>query len=309
MNALVSVIIPVYNREHLVSQAIESVLAQTYQPVEIILINDGSTDASLSVLRKFETLFPDQIRVIDQPNQGQIIARNNGIQAARGEYIAFLDSDDLWLENKLERQMPLFQDGVGLVYSGTEVIDKEGQTIRVEPADGSITGNIYPQLLIKNRMTGGTVVVTAEALWHVGLFSTDFKAAENWDLWLRISKVYSVRVVRDPLVRYRVHDGNMSGDAQLMIHAKLQIMEKHCDLQSKDVAVARCSRLAYADYHYRKGLIYFANAEYRIARKEFFRVTVYCQNYKDTWLRIIRTYLGKRGNSVLRLVKRNSLTD
>lgn len=306
MNALVSVIIPVYNREHLVSQAIESVLAQTYQPVEIILINDGSTDASLSVLRRFESLFPNQIRVIDQPNQGQIIARNNGIQAARGEYIAFLDSDDLWLEHKLERQIPLFEPGVGLVYSGTEVIDEAGQTIRVELADTTITGNIYPHLLIKNRMTGGTVVVTAEALRHVGLFSTDFKAAENWDLWLRISKVYSARAMRDPLLRYRIHDSNMSGDAQLMIHAKWQIMEKHCDLQSKDPVIARCSRLAFADYHYRKGLIYFANTEYKSARKEFYSTTAYHGYYKDTWFRLIRSYLGKRGNNFFRLMKRHS---
>ncbi|WP_144776638.1 glycosyltransferase family 2 protein [Marinobacter maritimus] len=305
MSDLVSVIIPVYNREHLVSQAIESVLAQTYKPVEIILINDGSTDGSLSVLRRFEALFPQQVRVIDQPNQGQILARNNGIQAARGEYIAFLDSDDLWLENKLERQIPLFEPGVGLVYSGTEVIDEEGHTIRVESADVTITGNIYPQLLIKNRMTGGTVVVSAEALKHVGAFSTDFKAAENWDLWLRISKVYSARAVRDPLLRYRVHDGNMSGDAQLMINAKLQIIEKYCDLRSSDSVVARCSRLAYADYHYRKGLICFSNSEYKSARKEFYSTTAYHWYYKDAWLRLIRSYLGKRGNYFLRLIKRH----
>jgi glycosyltransferase involved in cell wall biosynthesis len=241
--------------------------------------------------------------VIDQENQGQIIARNNGIKEAQGEYIAFLDSDDIWLKEKLERQLKLFEAGVGLVYSGTEVIDEKGKTLRTEPADAAITGNIYAPLLLKNRMTGGTVVVTAEALNNVGVFSTDFKAAENWDLWLRICKAYEVRATPDVLLKYRIHSKNMSGDAQLMLQAKLQIIEKHCDLQSKDANIARYSRLAYADYHYRSGLYHFAEGQYRDARKEFFTVLDFSTFYKDTWLRILRSLLGHSGNRLLRAMK------
>lgn len=303
MDKLVSVIVPVYNRENLVSETIQSILAQTYEPIEIILINDGSTDSSLSILRKFETRFPDQIRVINQANQGQTIARNNGIRVARGEYIAFLDSDDLWLPNKLERQIPLFEHGVGLVYSGIEVIDEQGRVIRAEPADKRITGEIYPKLLVNNRMTGGTVVVTAEALKNVGTFSTEFKAAENWDLWLRVCKVYEARVVPDPLIKYRVHSSNMSGDGQLMLNSKWQIIEKHCDMQSNDAVVARYSRLAHADYYYREGLKYFGNSQYTLARKAFSSVFGFSLSYKDTWVRFLRTLLGVRGNRLLRILK------
>jgi len=303
MNNLVSVIVPVYNRAHLVPETIQSILLQTYESVEIILINDGSTDGSLSILKDFERKYPDKVRVIDQVNQGQIVARNNGIKAAKGKYIAFLDSDDLWLREKLERQMPLFEPGVGLVYSGTEIINEEGQTTRIEPADEAISGNIYPQLLVKNRMTGGTVVVTAEVLGRVGVFSTDFKAAENWDLWLRICKVSQARVVAEPLVKYRVHSDNMSGDTQLMLNAKLKIMEKHCDLGSKDSAIARCSRLAHADYHYREGLHFFSGGEFHRARKEFISVLRFSLFYQDTWMRLARTLLGQRGNHLLRGLK------
>lgn len=306
MNALVSVIVPVYNRAHLVSETIDSILSQTYEFVEIILINDGSTDGSLPILRKYKTRFPEKIRVVDQPNQGQIIARNNGIKAAQGEYIAFLDSDDLWLEDKLERQIPLFEKDVGLVYSGTEIINEDGQTVRVEPADARITGNIYPQLLVKNRMTGGTVVVTAEALRLVGVFSPHFKAAENWDLWLRVCKEYEARVIPDALTKYRIHSDNMSSDAQLMIRAKRQIMEKHCDLDSEDVAVASCSRLAYADYHYRKGINAFSKDDYGLARKEFFTVFRFTYQYEDTWMRFFRSCLGRSGNHILRSIKRQN---
>src|SRR5690554_3305849 len=167
MNNLVSVIVPVYNRAHLVSACIESILSQTYEPVEIILINDGSTDNTLQLLTEYEQQYPQQIRVIDQPNQGQIVARNNGIKIAKGEFIAFLDSDDLWLEDKLKKQMPLFQPGVGLVFSSTEIINEKGQTVRYENVAENLTADIYPNLLVKNRMTGGTVVVTAEALKQV----------------------------------------------------------------------------------------------------------------------------------------------
>ncbi len=303
MKKLVSVIVPVYNRAHLVSETIQSILSQTYEPIEIILINDGSNDGSLDLLKDYESRFPKQIHVIDQANQGQIIARNNGIKAARGDYIAFLDSDDLWLEDKLERQMPLFEPGVGLVYSGIEIIDEEGRTIRIEPADETISGDIHPQLLVKNRMTGGTVVVTAESLNRVGVFSTDFKAAENWDLWLRICKVYSARVVSVPLIKYRIHSNNMSGDGQLMLRAKLQIIEKHCDLDSKDAVVAHYSREAYADYHYREGLNHFAEAQYQRARKEFISVLGFSFFYEDTWLRLFRSLLGASGNHLLRVLK------
>jgi glycosyltransferase involved in cell wall biosynthesis len=303
MNELVSVIVPVYNRAHLVTETIQSILSQTYEFVEIILINDGSTDGSLPILREYEGRFPEKIRVIDQPNQGQIIARNNGIKMAKGNYIAFLDSDDVWMENKLERQLPLFEPGVGLVFSGTEIIDEAGNTLRVENADSSLSGNIFPQLLVRNRMTGGTVVVTAEALRRVGIFCTDFKAAENWDLWLRVCKLYKARVVPDPLIKYRIHSSNMSGDSQLMLDAKRQIMEKYCDLGSSDAIVVRYSRQAYADYYYREGLNYFAAERYQQARKAFFSVFGFSPLYKDTWVRFLRSFLGVRGNRLLRTFK------
>lgn len=304
MSTLVSVIVPVYNRETLVSQTIDSILSQTYKDFEIIVINDGSTDESLAIIKNYEAQFPNKVRVIDQPNQGQIIARNNGIRVAKGEYIAFLDSDDLWMPRKLERQIPLFEEGVGLVYSGVEIIDEKGSTVRVEPADASITGYIFPQLLVKNRMTGGTVVVTAEALRRVGLFSSDFQAAENWDLWLRICKTYRACTVADPLTKYRIHSSNMSSDAQLMIRAKLQIMEKHSDIGSQDSQIARFSRLAYADYHYRKGINFFSNGDYSFARKEFISVFSFSYKYEDVWMRLFRSFLGRIGNDTLRKIKR-----
>ena len=125
---LVSVIFPVYKREHLIAETLDSILAQTYREFEIVAINDGSKDGSALILNRYAAQHPGVFRIIDQENTGQVVARNNGIKQARGEYIAFPDSDDRWVPEKLEEQVPLFdQLDVGLVYSGITKIDELGQ--------------------------------------------------------------------------------------------------------------------------------------------------------------------------------------
>lgn len=303
MNELVSVIVPVYNRAHLVSETVKSILAQNYEFVEIILINDGSTDKSLSILREYEQRFPIKVRVIDQPNQGQIIARNNGIKKAQGHYIAFLDSDDLWMPDKLEQQIPLFNEGVGLVYGGVELINECGKTTGFDSCDPAIQGEIYPQLLVKNRMTGGSVVVLREALEKVGLFDPEFKAAENWDLWLRICKEYRARLVNKPVVKYRLHQNNMSKDVMLMQGAKRQIMAKHCDRHSPNKLIAHYSKLAEADLFYKLGVYFFSSEQFGKAIQNFSRVMLISPFYEDTPVRLLRSFLGSPGNRMLRKLK------
>lgn len=302
--ALVSVIVPVYNRAHLVTETVASILGQTYQNIEIILINDGSTDNSLDVIQALQHEYPDVIRIIDQENQGQTVARNQGIRQAQGKYIAFLDSDDLWMTDKLEQQVPLFDKGVGLVYGGVEFIDEYGETTRFEFCDPSVQGNIYPQLLVKNRMTGGSVVVLAEALEMVGVFDPEFKAAENWDLWLRVCKEYQARLVNKPVVKYRLHQNNMSKDVMLMQDAKRQIMAKHCDKHSSDKLVAKYSRLAEADLFYKLGVDCFSREQFGEAIRNFLRVIKISPFYEDTPVRLLRSLLGSQGNRVLRKFKK-----
>jgi glycosyltransferase involved in cell wall biosynthesis len=302
--ALVSVIVPVYNRAHLVTETVASILGQTYRNIEIILINDGSTDDSLKVIQTLQQEHPDVIRIIDQENQGQIIARNQGIQQARGQYIAFLDSDDLWVPDKLELQMPLFDDGVGLVYGGVELINEDGETTGFDACDPAIQGEIYPQLLVKNRMTGGSVMVLRAALDRVGVFDPEFSAAENWDLWLRICKVYQARLVNKPVVKYRLHQNNMSKDMMLMQDAKRQIMAKHCDKHSSDKLVARYSRLAEADLYYKLGVYSFSREQFGEAIRNFSRVVIISPFYEDTPVRLLRSLLGSQGNRMLRKFKK-----
>ena len=124
----VSVIIPIYNAEKFISGTIESVIAQTYQDWEIIAVDDGSTDKTPEILTKYKKKLSSNLQVITQENSGVSIARNKGIPAARGEYIAFLDHDDLWTPEKLEKQVKLLDSNkeLGLVYSDSYVIDECG---------------------------------------------------------------------------------------------------------------------------------------------------------------------------------------
>ncbi len=300
---LVSVIVPVYNREALVGGTVESILAQSYQSLEIILVNDGSSDNSLSVIQEYKAKHPDKIVVIDQQNQGQVASRNNAIRIAKGKYIAFLDSDDLWKPEKLALQIPLFKANVGLVYSAIDNIDENGRVLNTVLCDETITGNILPQLLVRNRMTGGTVVVLHEALNKVGLFDEEFSAAENWDLWIRICREYDAGLVNLPLVQYRVHPGNMSKDRMLMLSAKEDIVTKHCSDDPTNEKMKQDYNLAWADLAYWKGVYYFSNANYAKARAFFFEAHKRIPFYEDCAIRIMRTYLGKLGNKFIAYCK------
>ena len=300
---LVSVIVPVYNREEYVGATIESILSQTYPSIEIVLVNDGSKDNSLNILRDYESKYPEKIVVIDQVNQGQVASRNNAIRKAKGEFIAFLDSDDLWKPEKLELQIPLFSENVGLVYSAIDNIDETGNIVNTEICDDSITGFILPQLLVRNRMTGGTVVLTRKSLDEVGLFDEKFNAAENWDLWIRVCKKYEARLVNKPLVQYRVHPGNMSKDRLLMLQAKEDIVNKHCSTEPESSEMEKYFNYAKADLAYWKGVYFFNKHQYATARQFFMAAHRLMPFYEDILMRILRSYLGKPGNQFIGWLK------
>ena len=300
---VVSVIVPVYNRENYVAETLDSILQQTYQNIEIVAVNDGSKDNSLLVLESYKKKYPDKILVIDQENQGQVRSRNNAILQSRGEYIAFLDSDDLWLPDKLEKQLPLFVDNVGLVYSGIHNIDGDGNIIDTELIREDMRGDIHNKLLIKNRMTGGTVVLRRDVIDKVGMFDVDFAAAENWDLWLRVSKHYAVDFVNEPLVKYRKHSGNMSKDDILMINIVDSILKKHCSGEPDSPASKIAIDKAHANFAYRKGIYNISQDDYRTARINFKETLRLFPGYKDTRARLFRAYLGPSVNKLITRTK------
>jgi len=305
IKGLVSVIIPVYNRELLIANTLDSVLNQTYPNLDIIVVNDGSSDKTSEILSAYKNNFSKIITIINQDNQGQIKARNNGIKKARGEYVAFLDSDDLWLNHKLEKQLPLFnKENIGLVFSGNYNINSAGDIIGSEPFDKLITSNIYNDLLVENLMAGGSVVIKHKTLVDVGLFDESLEAAENWDLWIRICRKYDADFIGVPLMKYRIHSGNMSKDSTLMLTATKAILDKHLpeSIESSTEKVVYCQ--AYASYAYRKGLKNIYDGNYTQARANFYEAKNYVSGYKDCNMRIFRTLLGRNINGFIATCRR-----
>jgi len=204
----VSVIIPTYNRVHLVSQAVQSVLDQTYQDLEIIVVDDGSTDNTEEVVRSFKDSRICYIR--HKENRGGSAARNTGIKAARGEFIAFLDSDDEWLPSKLSKQMTIFQaapEELGVVYCGVYFVDYQSDRI-IETIVPDYRGNILKVIL--NRGSGPSLpasVVKKECFEKVGLFDEIFPSYQDADLWARISQFYQFDFVKECLLKvWRNHE-------------------------------------------------------------------------------------------------------
>ena len=229
-NPTVSVIIPTYNRVHLIGKAIKSVLNQTYQDFEIIVIDDGSTDNTGEIIRSFKDKRVKYIKKYKE-NKGISVARNIGIKMARGKYIALLDSDDEWLPEKLDKQVKILQSEspeVGVVCSWSYNIDEKGNYIskRYLPKKD---GYIYEDLLSTNPISVPTVLIRKECFNRVGLFDDLLNAQEDWDMWIRIAKYYRFALIKIPLVKYRLHSNQISRNLELKIITANRILVKYAN--------------------------------------------------------------------------------
>ncbi|MDJ0554112.1 MAG: glycosyltransferase family A protein [Microcoleaceae cyanobacterium MO_207.B10] len=208
----VSVIIPVYNCDRYIGQAIESVLGQTYQSYEIIVIDDGSTDETQLALQPYI----EKIRYVYQENQGVSVARNHGIELARGELVAFLDADDFFLPDKLTAQVGVFdaQPNLGIVHSGWRKVNQEGETIKDEtPWDYVPKLDLEGWLRWKPMGTMGTLMFRRNWLQQVGCFEAGLAHAEDVDLVLRLAlRGAETEWLRQSTVCYRQHDRNTMRD-------------------------------------------------------------------------------------------------
>jgi glycosyltransferase involved in cell wall biosynthesis len=223
---LVSVIIPCYNAARYVAEAVASALAQTYQPLEVILINDGSTDDTEEVLLPYV----GKIRYFYQPNRGLSATRNRAIALARGELIAFLDADDVWLPEKLERQVDRLTQNprAGLVHANfLKLYADTGIRAPRKPPD--ITdGRCYTRLVLGNILLVSSVVLRRECLDRVGVFDENIprRTCEDYDLWLRIARYFEFAYIPEALMLYRRHAGNMSNNTRAMLGDELYVVQK-----------------------------------------------------------------------------------
>jgi glycosyltransferase involved in cell wall biosynthesis len=240
MRPLVSIIIPVFNGEPFLEKTLLSVQKQTYDNRQIIVVNDGSTDASAEIAAKYSLSDP-RIQVITQRNRGVASARNYGLEHSSGEYVAFLDADDIWHPTKIERQIEVLlastnSTGCGCVYALQRFIDVEDR-VTGSGVFWSNAGAVSTHLVTSPVRNGSSVLTRRELALSVGGFDTiyqDFNAggAEDLDFELKLAARFPIYVVSEYLVGYRSHESSMSSDRDRMLRATIAVFERHIRLNA-----------------------------------------------------------------------------
>lgn len=225
---VISVVVPVYNGEKTIKETIDSVLNQSFYDFELIVINDGSTDKSLEIISNIKD---ERLKVFSYPNAGLSASRNRGISLATGEYISFIDADDLWTPDKLELQLKALQEHpqAAVAYSWTDCIDESGKFLG-KCNYLSFSGDVRANLLLINFIdSGSNVLIRTEAFKKVGNFDESRKSCEDWDMWLRLAAEYSFIAVSKPQVLYRISSSSMSTNLLRMEAESMEVIEKACD--------------------------------------------------------------------------------
>jgi len=268
----VSVIIPAYNPGSLIVQAIESVLAQTFQDFEIIVVDDSSDDGTAERLREYQ----DKVRYVRQDRSGSAIARNRGILLSRGRYLAFLDADDLWMPNKLEEQLPLIEGSPNcvLVYSDFNKTGDPDDDVRsgLQAREYWVKDSEFESLLRQNFIHTSSVLVRKEALADAGIFDPKFKNAQDWDLWVRLAETGNFGFVDQILTHYRVHRNQ---SVATLSYARNMIYSDHVLLArwSKDADALRLIRLKTGQDYYKLGRREWRCGNFRHARHAFWQAS------------------------------------
>jgi len=227
-NPKVSIIIPTHNHAHFLSECLASVKSQTYKDYEVIVVNNGSTDNTEEIVRK---LAWDQLRYKYQNDTGSVAGpRNTGISLAKGKYVAFLDSDDLWYEKKIEKVMNIFEKKSEIdIISHDLYMTKKGK-IKLVIKSGPLSRNMFKSLLIKNCVSGSAAVVRKETLIEAGGFdeSKEFIHAEDSEIWLRIAYLgKNFYFINEVLGEYRAHETNLSNDFVSVLNNEKNVIKKH----------------------------------------------------------------------------------
>lgn len=228
MNAqpLVSVIIPSYNSGEYITETINSILKQSYKNIEIIVVDDGSTDRTARILQNY--IKNNNIKYILQENRGVSRARNTGIASSKGGIVALCDADDVWVENKLELQVPLFNNqDVALVYGGTEVFGDDID-IDMDHSKAFKRGGIFDDLMRGNFICTSSTLIRKEVIKKVGGFDEKLKFVEDLDLWLRITSKYKADFTPERVVKYRIHSGNTSSNYVQQYQVEVDVVKRAC---------------------------------------------------------------------------------
>jgi len=265
----ISVVIPTCNQALYLREAIDSALAQTLPPFEVIVVDDGSTDGTPAILSEYG----GRIRTIRQANAGVAAARNTGMAAATGAYIAFLDSDDAWALDKLERQAARFKTdpGLGLVHGGVEHMDAAGVTCSVvlDGLEGWVAGDMLRFDRIVIAGPGSNIMVPTHVAREIGGFDSRLPPSEDWDFCYRVASRYPIGYVPALMVRYRLHPAGIHLNIRRMETSMLLALDKA--FAASDPMVQALRRRAYGRLHRILAGCYFEQRQPRASAAHIIR--------------------------------------
>ena len=284
-------VIATYNMAEYLPLAIRSALAQTYEPIEVIVIDDGSTDGTSEAVRPF--LSDARFSYQKHKNGGQAVAKNRGIRGSKGQYVAFLDADDVWVPEKLELQMPLFSqsEAVGVVYSALTYIDEAGRELG-RPVHKLYRGRVSGPMLVFNFIGFPTSVVRRECFERLGRFDENLRMGIDYDLWLRFSTQYEFDYVEQPLVRYRQWPGQMSINWNSRYLTGIAIMKRFLH-EFPDVVNKRTVNYAWAHTYAGFGSCARGAGRRIEALRLYLRALRFNPGYVPAWKGIAATLLGE----------------
>lgn len=287
-----SVIIPTYNSAAWVGDAIESVLRQTAAPREVIVVDDGSADDTAAVVRRMGPL----ARYVRQDNAGPAAARNRGASLARGDWLAFLDADDLWLPEKLERQLAAAErDAADAAFCAMIQHGPAGQRL-VRYAGGTARCDLLPAMMRTNVLSGGgsTLLVRRRTFTALGGFDGSVGGSEDRDLFIRLVDQYPIAYVREPLVRIRVGPLRYGGDLARQRRNAVEILRRHAHRVAGLPDAARILREARARIHERAGMHYLTTGQTWRAVAELSRSLCIWPLLSNPWKALINLSTGRR---------------
>lgn len=290
----VNILTPAYNAAKYLSETIDSVLAQTFQDFEMIIVDDGSTDHTKEMVESYARRFPDKIRYIYQINAGPAAARNTAIKNSTGEYLALLDSDDLWMPHHLEECVRLLdqRQDIGLVHGRTKRLIEGIVSSGVERDLQYLSGWIFPHLVRRlAHISCLTVMFRRKCVDTVGLFDEKCECigVEDRDLWIRISKHYPIQFINQELGVYRVIASGISRNSERMVEGRKYVISKNCP-EFKDFILRHYAMACvYKEY----GDEYIDIGQYAEARKKYFRAIKWWPFYIWPWINYVKCLLRR----------------
>lgn len=308
---LVSVLISAYNHEHYVEKAIDSVMAQTYRPLELLVVDDGSTDKTLEAIRRAHERWNGNFSYESQANRGVNPTLNDLIRRSRGRYICLFSSDDWMLPDKTKIQVAYMEQHpeVGMVYSKSLVFNH--RTKRLAPAASKRkdfpSGWIFPDLLQEDFIVAVSNLLRRNCLERVGLLD-EKSVVSDWDLWLRVAARYQIHHLDRPLVVYRVHGDNAINYMPLkMLRHTRRVLEKYCrdgTVLEKRIQALALEELCYFSIRDRKA----AEKRFRALKKYFYK-RLYLKSAAKFLLLLFITRLNRNSTLKKRFLKRFSLEE